>query len=129
MEILKTDILLVLQFYGVFLLAYSANVLFSLYLNINIHGEDFNKYRLLNAFKKAFVFVIATLLLVIAVDLIAVYLINILPDAGNEIKNMINMITIIATIGRASLKYLTEAYQTFQNVLNGITSNHDYDNP
>lgn len=119
MEIMKTDLLLVLQFYGGFLLAYIANILFSLYLNIKIDGEDFNKYRLLDACKKALVFVAATLMLVIAVDVIVLYLATIVPEIGEQTKNVVTVVAIVATIGRAALKYIVEAYQTFQNVLSG----------
>lgn len=123
MDILKTDILLVLLFYSGFLLAYTANILFSLYQNIKVEGEDFNKYRLFDACKKAFLFVIATLMLVIAVDVTMLYLVDIMPNSGEQIKNTITVIMIIATIGRATLKYLAEAYQTFQNVLDGKSMN------
>lgn len=122
MEVLKTDLLLVLQFYGGFILAYAANILFSLYLNIKVDGEDFNKYRLFDACKKALVFVAATLMLVIAVDVIMLYLTTIVPEVGEQMTSIVTVIAIVATIGRAALKYIIEAYQTFQNVLNGKPS-------
>ena len=119
MDVLTGDLLLVLQFYGGFSLAFLANIMFSLYQNIKIDGEDFNKYRLFDALKKATIFVIATLMLVVAIDIVMLYLAKVVPEVGKEMQGAVTVFAIVATVGRATLKYLVEAYQTFTNVLNG----------
>lgn len=121
MEMLKADILSVLLAYGVFLLVYIANILFSLYLNIEVLNENFDKYRLGQSVKKATVLVLATLMLVAAIDATMLYFSAYLPKLGEELKTIVTVIAIVATIGKAAIKYLIEAYSTFQKILGGKT--------
>ena len=119
METLRLDLINVGYAYIVFLLAYVANILFSLYYNIKINGEDFNRYTLLASVKKAAVFVLATLALVVAVDAALLYFAAYVPELSDMAKDTVTIIMVISTIGRAALKYIAEAYNTFINVLNG----------
>lgn len=121
MEMLKADILSVLLAYGVFLLVYIANILFSLYLNIEVLNENFDKYRLGQSVKKAAVLVLATLMLVAAIDATMLYFSAYLPELGEELKTIVTVVAIVATIGKAAIKYLIEAYSTFQKILSGKT--------
>lgn len=117
MEIYTADVLNVLYAYGVFVLVYIANILFSLYLNIEVLNESFNKYKIGQSIKKAFVLVIATLMLVIAIDAVLLYFNSYVPELSEELKATITVATIVVTIGRAALKYLIEAYSTFRMIL------------
>lgn len=119
METLRLDLINVGYAYIVFLLAYVANILFSLYYNIKINGEDFNKYALLASCKKAAVFVLATFALVVAVDAALLYFATYAPELSEMAKDTVTIIMVVSTIGRAALKYIVEAYNTFINVLNG----------
>ena len=63
---LKLDLGMILVCYAVLLLAFASNVVLSLYYNISMSKEKFDKKRLLLGIKKAVVLVVGTLLLVIA---------------------------------------------------------------
>ena len=122
METLRLDLINVGYAYVVFALAYTANILFSLYYNIKMGGYDFNKYMLWDSIKKAAVFVLATFALVVAVDAAMIYLAEYAPQISAEAKDTVTIIMVISTIGRAALKYIIEAYNTFANILNGKPS-------
>lgn len=117
MEIYTADVLNVLYAYGVFVLVYIANILFSLYLNIEVFHEAFDKYKIGRAIKKALVLVVATLMLVIAIDTVLLYFNSYVPELTEELQATVTVATIIVTIGRAALKYLIEAYSTFRKIL------------
>lgn len=117
MEIYTADVLNVLYAYGVFVLVYIANILFSLYLNIEVLNETFDKYRIGQSIKKAVVLVVATLMLVIAIDTVLLYFNSYVPKLSEELQATVTVATIIVTIGRAALKYLIEAYSTFREIL------------
>jgi hypothetical protein len=117
MEILRADVLNVLCAYGVFVLVYIANILFSLYLNIEVLNLEFNKYKLGQSIKKAVVLVLATLMLVVAIDAAAAFFSSYIPELSEELRNTLTVLTIISTIGRAALKYANEAYTTFAEIL------------
>lgn len=117
MEVFTTDALNVLCAYGVFVLVYIANILFSLYLNIEVLNFEFNKYKLGQSIKKAVVLVSATLMLVVAIDAVAAYFSSYIPELNEELRNAVTVLAIISTIGRAALKYAIEAYNTFTSIL------------
>lgn len=117
MEIFTTDMLSVLYAYGVYLLVYVANILCSLYLNIEVLKAGFDKYKFGQSIKKAIVLVLGTLMLVIAVDAVMAYFAAYIPELAEDVKNAVTIVAIVSTIGRAALKYLIEAYQTFQSIL------------
>lgn len=117
MEFYTADVLNVIYAYGVFVLVYIANILFSLYLNIEVFNEAFDKYKIGRAIKKALVLVVATLMLVIAIDTVLLYFNSYVPELTEELQATVTVATIIVTIGRAALKYLIEAYSTFRKIL------------
>lgn len=117
MEIFTADMLSVVYAYGVYLLVYIANILFSLYLNIEVLNAGFDKYKFGQSIKKAIVLVLGTLMLVIAVDAVMAYFAAYVPELTEDVKNAVTIVAIVSTIGRAALKYLVEAYQTFQSIL------------
>lgn len=119
MELLKMDLLSVSYAYMVFALAFTANILFSLYYNIKVDGQDFNKYLLWSSIKKAFVFIVATFMLVVAVDAIVLFFALYAPEMSDSVQQAVSVLMVVSTIGRAALKYIIEAYNTFVNVLNG----------
>ncbi|QNM12392.1 MULTISPECIES: hypothetical protein [Erysipelotrichaceae] len=117
MELYTADMLNVLYAYGVYLLVFVANVLFSLYLNIEVLHGVFDKSRIGLSIKKALVLVLGTLMLVLAVDAIMAYFSAYVPELADEVRKTVTVVAIVATIGRAAIKYLVEAYQTFQAIL------------
>lgn len=117
MKFIATDIASVMYAYGAFLLAYLANILFSVYLNVELLNHSFDKYKLGQSVKKAVVLIVATLMLVLAIDVIVAYFGAYIPELNEELQNLVTVAAIIVTIGRVALGYLVEAYNTFKNIL------------
>ena len=109
MELYTADMLNVLYAYGVYLLVFVANVLFSLYLNIEVLHGVFDKSRIGLSIKKALVLVLGTLMLVLAVDAIMAYFSAYVPELADEVRKTVTVVAIVATIGRAAIKYLVES--------------------
>lgn len=111
-----SDLIAILICYGVFILAYASNVVFSLYQNMKIFNEPFDKKKLIQGILKCFIFVLGTLLLVLAIDF-AVYVFNKYGIISDQIGDMVTIVMMLGTIGTAAAKYIKEAYQTFVSVL------------
>lgn len=119
METLRLDLIIVGFAYIVFMLGYLANMLFSLYDNMQIKGQAFNKEIMKTSIKKAVTLVLATFALVVAVDVAMIFLSAYVPELADKAKDTVTVLMVVGTIGRAALKYIVEAYNTFANVLNG----------
>lgn len=113
-KIFIADLHQVLVVYGVFGLAYLANMTLSLYQNIVNSKENFNLTKLRKGLVQFVVLVFGTLLLVISVDL----LVNVTGLNQNEFSEVISVAAILLTIGMAIVKYIKEAYITLQDILN-----------
>lgn len=116
---LKLDLGMILVCYAVLLLAFASNVVLSLYYNISMSKEKFDKKRLLLGIKKAVVLVVGTLLLVIAIDAATLLLADYVPDIGSQTHDIIKVVMIATTIGVVAWRYIKDAYNTFINILNG----------
>lgn len=119
METLRLDLIIVGFAYIVFMLGYLANMLFSLFDNMQIKGQAFNKEIMKTSIKKAVTLVLATFALVVAVDVAMIFLSAYVPELAEKAKDTVTVLMVVGTIGRAALKYIIEAYNTFTNVLNG----------
>lgn len=122
MDAITSDLLTVLYAYLVFLLSFIANILFSMYLNIEVIGFKFDKQKILKSIKRALIVLLGTFALVIAVDAAAIYFAKYIPELNEQIKDLATVVMVIATIGRAALKYIKEAYATFVNILDSKKS-------
>lgn len=120
--VLLVDLSMVLVCYAILLLAFAANVVLSLYHNINITGEHFDARRLWQGVKKALVLVFGTMLMVAAVDAATTLLTQYVPDINEQVHDLITVAMIAATIGVAAWRYIKDAYSTFINILNGKPS-------
>lgn len=122
MFILPKDIILILACYGILLLAFLANVVLSLYHNINMIGESFDSKRMSKGIKKALVLIMGTMLMVAAVDAATTILSECVPDINDQVHDIVSVAMIAATIGVAAWRYIKDAYSTFINILNGKPS-------
>ena len=113
-KIFIADLHQVVVVYGVFGVAYLANMTLSLYQNIVNSKENFNLTKLRKGLVQFVVLVFGTLLLVISVDL----LVNVTGLNQNEFSEVISVAAILLTIGMAIVKYIKEAYITLQDILN-----------
>ena len=113
-KVFIADLHQVVVVYGVFLLAYLANMTLSLYQNIVNAKENFSLAKLKKGLIQFVVLVFGTLLLVISVDL----LVNVTGFNQNEFSEVISVTAILLTVGMAIVKYIKEAYITLQDILN-----------
>lgn len=116
------DIRLVMLCYIVLLLAMGANVVLSLYYNVEITGESFHKSRLKQTFKKAVIFILGTILMVSAVDGAMILLTPYIPNTLAQMQEIVTVAMIISTIGIAVCRYIKDAYKTFLNILKAAGS-------
>ena len=118
-SIIVTDLIAMLVFYGVFILAYASNVVFSIYQNMELLNQQFDKKKFFQGILKCLVFVLGSLLLVLAIDF-ATYVFNRYGIIGEGIDTVVTVVMLLATIGTAAIKYIKEAYDTFSAILNGV---------
>lgn len=116
-NIIITDITAMLVFYGVFIMAYASNTVFSIYKNIEVLNQEFDKKKFMQGFLKCLVFVLGSLLLVLSIDF-ATYVFNRYGFIEEGIDTIVTVVMLLATIGTATIKYIKEAYETFSAILN-----------
>lgn len=119
-NIIVTDMIAMMVFYGVFVLAYTSNIVFSIYQNINVLHQQFDIKRLIQGIVKCLIFILGSLLLVLAIDF-ATYVFNAYGIIGEGIDSIVTVVMLLATIGVATIKYINEAYETFKAILTGET--------
>lgn len=123
METLYNQLLLdmtsIMICYAVLLLAFASNMVLSLFYNVNLSGETFDKNRLWKGVRKALVLVAGTLLMVIAVDAALSMITQYVPDINEQVHDLVTITMIASTIGLAAWRYIKDAYSTFINILNG----------
>ena len=103
--------------FSIFGMAYLSNVSFSLYYNIKIAGETFEKQRLINSLYKILAFAGGTLLLVLATSLIIPWASeNNLPIPA-EYSTVISTVATLGVCLSGALKYIMEAFNKMKNIL------------
>lgn len=117
-NIIVTDLVAILVFYGVFILAYASNIVFSIYQNMELLNQQFDKKKFMQGILKCLVFVLGSLLLVLAIDF-ATYVFNKYGIIGEGIDTIVTVVMLLVTIGTATIKYIQEAYETFKTILEG----------
>ena len=110
-NIIVTDMIAMLVFYGVFILAYASNIM-------ELLNQQFDKKKFFQGILKCLVFVLGSLLLVLAIDF-ATYVFNKYGIIGEGIDTIVTIVMLLATIGTATIKYIQEAYETFKMILEG----------
>ena len=116
MENIYSDLIAVLNFYGVFLLAYSSNMVFSIFQNVKICHAAFDRRKLFHGILKCLMFVMGTFMLTMAIDL-AAYVFCRYGMIAQQIDDMVTVVMVLGTIGTVTLKYMKEAYETFVAIL------------
>ena len=117
-NIIVSDMIAILVFYGVFVLAYASNIVFSIYQNMELLNQEFDKKKFIQGIKKCLVFVLGSLLLVLSIDF-ATYVFNEYGIIGEDIDTIVTIVMLLVTIGTATIKYIQEAYETFSAILHG----------
>lgn len=116
-EIAIENLLTALVGFSIFGMAYVSNVSFSLYYNIKIAGEMFDKKRLLNSVYKIAAFAGGTVLLILATSLIVPWAsANNLP-IPSEYSTVISTVATLGVCLSGALKYILEAFNKMKNIL------------
>lgn len=102
----------------IFVLAYGANICFSLWYNIKILKEAFSWKKLGTSLLKVMAVVIGIVLLCSAITLLPYVLSTVGLEVGESTEKFIDIITIITAIVVTCTKYIKEAYYTFVSILN-----------
>ena len=96
--------------FGIFALSVIANIIVSTYYNTRKLKQSFNAKRLFDGLLKMICIGLGSGLMAIIVMLAGQFL----PDTTSEIMTIA---TLLSTYGVAIIKYFTEAYTTFQDIL------------
>lgn len=105
----------------IFLLGYLANISFSLYYNIKVLGQNFNKGQMWNSFLRIVTFAVGICCLVVvitALPLFANYMGLPLPD---EFVNNLTMVAIIGFPLYLASKYALMAFEKMKKILESGT--------
>lgn len=96
--------------FGIFILAVVANIVVSTYYNTRQLKQSFDVKRLLDGVLKMITLGFSSVILSVVVMLVGQYLPEYLSD-------VLSLSAILVTFGTAIVKYFTEAYSTFQDIM------------
>ena len=102
----------------IFLCAYLANVAFSLWYNIKIRTEDFDREKLIASGLKILVFVVGLTLLCTAITALPIFANEVGWAIPDEYTDIFADLVIIGAVLLVSCKYIKEAFTKFVAILN-----------
>lgn len=102
--------------FGFFLLLWLSNFVLSLYYNIGIVKDSFDKTKLKDGFLKMISVMVGTLLLIVAFTTLPQFLTYIGFPQTEEIQNLFNVIGISGIIITSSITYGKQAIQTLTDI-------------
>lgn len=94
-----------------FIVAYVSNMALSLYYNIKVLNETFDKVKLINSALKIAAFAIGTALLCIGVTTIPAFATHVGFEIPAEYSDVFQDLAILSVFLISGCKYLVEAYQ------------------
>lgn len=101
----------------IFLAAYLSNVSFSLYYNIKILLQPFNKEKAINSALKVAAFVVGLTLLCIAITTLPLFADQIGWTIPEEYSDLFADLVILGAVLVVSCKYIMEAFTKFKGIL------------
>lgn len=101
----------------IFLCAYLSNMAFSLYYNIKILLEPFDKQKVINSGLKIAAFVIGLTLLCLAITTLPLFANMVGWTIPAEYADIFSDIVIIGAVLMVSCKYIAEAFTKFKAIL------------
>lgn len=101
----------------IFLAAYLSNVSFSLYYNIKILLQPFNKEKAINSALKVAAFVVGLTLLCIAITTLPLFADQIGWTIPSEYSDLFADLVILGAVLLVSCKYILEAFTKFKGIL------------
>lgn len=102
----------------IFLSAYLANVVFSLWYNIKIQRQSFDKSKLIASALKVLTFVVGLTLLCVAITTLPLFATQVGWTIPDEYTDIFADLVIIGAVLLASCKYIKEAFEKFTAILN-----------
>lgn len=105
----------------IFLSAYLANVTFSLWYNIKLLHEPFDREKLINSAYKIATFVIGLTLLCVALTTLPLFANEVGWAIPQEYTDLFADLVIIGAVLLVSCKYIKEAFVKFTEILNAGT--------
>ena len=111
----------------IFLCAYLSNVAFSMYYNIKILLEPFDKQKIVNSCLKIAVFVIGLTLLCLAITTLPLFASMIGWEIPAEYADIFSDLVIVGAVLIVSCKYIAEAFTKFKAILDATKEEKSYD--
>ena len=102
----------------IFLAAYLANVAFSLWYNIKIQQQSFDKSKLIASALKVLTFVVGLTLLCVAITALPLFATQVGWTIPEEYTDIFADLVIIGVVLLVSCKYIKEAFEKFTAILN-----------
>ena len=102
----------------IFLSAYLANVAFSLWYNIKIQQQSFDKSKLIASALKELTFVVGLTLLCVAITTLPLFATQVGWTIPDEYTDIFADLVIIGAVLLVSCKYIKEAFEKFTAILN-----------
>ena len=109
----------------IFLAAYLANVTFSLWYNIKLQKEPFDRAKLIASAIKIATFVIGLTLLCVAVTTLPLFANEVGWTVPQEYSDIFADLVIIGAVLLVSCKYIKEAFGKFTAILNAGTADDE----
>lgn len=106
----------------IFLAAYLANVTFSLWYNIRLQKEPFDRAKLIASAIKVATFVVGLVLLCVSVTTLPLFANEVGWTIPQEYSDIFADLVIIGAVLLVSCKYIREAFGKFTAILNAGTS-------
>ena len=101
----------------IFLCAYLSNVAFSLYYNIKVLLQPFNRDKAINSALKVTAFVVGLTLLCVAITTLPLYANQIGWAIPQEYSDLFADLIILGAVLVMSCKYILEAFTKFKGIL------------
>lgn len=111
----------------IFLAAYLANVTFSLWYNIKLQKEPFDRAKLIASAIKIATFVIGLVLLCVSVTTLPLFANEVGWTVPQEYSDIFADLVIIGAVLLVSCKYIKEAFGKFTAILNAGTADETTD--
>lgn len=101
----------------IFLAAYLSNVAFSLYYNIKILLQPFDREKAINSALKVAAFVVGLTLLCVAITTLPIYADQLGWAIPEEYTEIFTDLVIVGAVLMVSCKYIAEAFTKFRAIL------------
>lgn len=121
-EMISGNLVLVSQFGGLLALAWLANFAASVYYNVNILDQKFDKARIINGLFKLVALCVGIASFVVVITAIPILLNHMDILITEEFADIFSIVTIIGVfVTKGIFPYCKQAYETFTNIIEDST--------